>query len=102
MKIASEPMTHLPATHSVELGLDGYTPEHARQALLKLVNDSIHHHELQNFSHQERYGQRNPESEDSINKLQALKSGAIDLISTAERNGFKVSINTQITVSISP
>lgn len=102
MKTASEAMTDLPAAHSVTIDAKGYAPAHAKQALLKLVNDNLQHHEMQNFSHQIRFGEHHAESKAIIDKLLALKAEAADLIAEAEKHGYKVNINTRITVSVSP
>jgi len=77
-----------------------FSAEDARQVLLSLINHKINFHELNAWSHRERFGEDNAVSVKRVEELSQTREEIAHLISDAAAMGQKLSIKSSIEITL--
>ena len=81
--------------------IDGtFTPAEAKRVLITLINDKINYHELERFSHFERYGHEPLHSIERITALRNERSRLIESIREAEQLNKDLKITGMISMQL--
>ena len=83
--------------------IDGeFSADEARRVLMTLINDKIKFHQMNELSHEERYGEENPASSRRIEELSQTRDALTQLIDAAETQGLRLKINSRIDIELTP
>jgi len=77
-----------------------FSAEDARQVLLSLINHKINFHELNAWSHRERFGEDNAASLKRVEELSRTREEIAQLINKAAAMGQTLSINSSIEIDL--
>ena len=77
-----------------------FVPDAARQVLMTLINDKINFHQLNVWSHRERFGEDNPVVVKRVEELSQTKEDIAQMIEEAAAMGLKLSINSNIEIEL--
>ena len=79
-----------------------FSPDAARQLLMSLINHKINFHELNDWSHRERFGKDNPAAVKRVKELSQTRVDIAQLVEQATVMGLKLSINSNIEIELIP
>jgi len=77
-----------------------FSTEDARQVLMSLINHKINFHELNAWSHRERFGEDNAASLKRVEELSQTREEIAQLIKEAAETGQKLIINSSIEIAL--
>jgi hypothetical protein len=78
-----------------------FSDEEAKEILMNIISTKIHFHEMKNFSSQERFGKEDEIAQMRIPKLKNEIENVLQLISVANLNKNKLTITSEINISLS-
>ena len=88
-------------TNKLTLIEGSFTAEEAKEILLNIFSTKINFHEMKNFSSQERFGKEDEIAQMRIPKLKNEIENVLQLISVANLNKNKLTITSEINISLS-
>ena len=87
-------------TETIELIKGTFTPDHAREILLQLLDSKINFHNLKNWSSRERLGKPDAYSEQRLGHLKESRKKVQALVSKSIDEEKTVTINSTIEINI--
>lgn len=79
-----------------------FSPDAARQVLMSLINHKINFHQLNDWSHRERFGQDNPAAVKRVEELGQAREDIAQLLEEAAAMGLKLRIRSDIEIELEP
>ncbi len=77
-----------------------FSTDDAQEILVNLINKKIKFHQLQDFSHQERFGQPDEKSANRIKELRKTQAAILVVIQKAKARGKSLRISSDIQLEI--
>jgi hypothetical protein len=77
-----------------------FQADDARQVLLTLVNDKISFHERNDWSHQERFGEKNPAVLKRIEELHQTREDLVKMLDDVATSGVRLNIQCNIEITL--
>lgn len=87
-------------TETIELIKGTFTPDEAREVLLRMLNSKIDFHNLKNLSSRERFGKPDSYSEQRLEVLKEARKKVETLISNSIDEEKKLTIKSSIEIII--
>lgn len=85
-------------TETIELIKGTFTPDEAREILLRLLDSKINFHNLKNWSSRERFGKPDAYSEQRLGHLREARTKVETLISQSINEEKNMTINSSIEI----
>jgi len=79
-----------------------FSPDAARQVLMSLINYKIDFHQLSDWSHRERFGEKNLSALKRVEELSQTREDIAQLIEAASAMGLKLRISSNIEIELAP
>lgn len=87
-------------TETIELIKGTFTPDEAREILLRLLNSKINFHNLKNWSSRERFGKPDAASEERLRHLEESRKKVEALVSESINEEKTMIINSSVEINI--
>ena len=88
--------------HTITLIEGAFSPDDAREILMRLISDKIRFHELKNFSSMERFGQYDASAQKRLPELSASMKSLEEVLEQAKQEKVQLRVSSQITIHFEP